>query len=113
MMYVVLEALQAGQHKIIYYGVLQVRKMRYYFKIYSYPEVLAPEHTSPDRHQESRARDWDTRSSLPEPRAAVPAFLVFVLCWDPTLSSYSRDLCRVCTDLPRVGTHPYRQASDQ
>jgi hypothetical protein len=36
-MYVVLEALRAGQHKNIYCGVLQVRKTRYYFKNYSYP----------------------------------------------------------------------------
>jgi hypothetical protein len=34
-MYVVIEALQAGQHIIIYCEVLRVRKTRYYFKNYS------------------------------------------------------------------------------
>ncbi len=34
-MYVVLEALRAGQHKNIYCGVLRVRKTRYYIKNYS------------------------------------------------------------------------------
>jgi hypothetical protein len=39
-MYVVLEALRAGQHKNIYCGVLRVRKTRYYIKNYSSIGIL-------------------------------------------------------------------------
>jgi hypothetical protein len=44
-MYVVVEALQAGQHKIIYCKVLRVRKMRYYFKNYWPPLLRVTEGT--------------------------------------------------------------------
>ncbi len=42
-MYVVVEALRAGQHKIIYCGVLRVRKTRYqyYYFLRITPSLIA------------------------------------------------------------------------